>query len=256
MEFIIIAIIAVILSVILGILFGYNLKKVKKITENKELDEKIKKYPNNIEICKSFLKKLNNEKVKVEENSDNEASLYIAVTNKILIANISNTYTRIQTIAHECLHSVQSRRILLFNFVFSNIFLLYFIIALALILLNIGNSLIYILVFVFMAIIQYAVRSYLENEAMSKAVYVAKDYMEEYMKQSQDSEEKELQEQNIQEQKSRAKVALENNITEEDIQIITKNCEILNKIGIPLTSFYIILMSAVKIIILCVGAIV
>lgn len=30
MEFIIIAIIAVILSVILGILFGYNLKKVKK----------------------------------------------------------------------------------------------------------------------------------------------------------------------------------------------------------------------------------
>ena len=42
MEFIIIAIIAVILSVILGILFGYNLKKVKKITENKELDEKIK----------------------------------------------------------------------------------------------------------------------------------------------------------------------------------------------------------------------
>lgn len=41
MEFIIIAIIAVILSVILGILFGYNLKKVKKITENKELDEKI-----------------------------------------------------------------------------------------------------------------------------------------------------------------------------------------------------------------------
>lgn len=75
MEFIIIAIIAVILSVILGILFGYNLKKVKKITENKELDEKIKKYPNNIEICKSFLKKLNNEKVKVEENSDNEASL-------------------------------------------------------------------------------------------------------------------------------------------------------------------------------------
>ena len=31
MEFIIIAIIAVILSVILGILFGYNLKKVKGI---------------------------------------------------------------------------------------------------------------------------------------------------------------------------------------------------------------------------------
>ena len=42
--------------------------------------------------CTVFLKKLNNEKVKIEESSDNEASLYIAVTNKILIANISNTY--------------------------------------------------------------------------------------------------------------------------------------------------------------------
>ena len=48
----------------------------------------------------------------------------------------------------------------------------------------------------------------------------------------------------------------ENSITEEDIQTITENCEILNKIGIPLTSFYIIFTSVVKIIILCVGAIV
>ena len=39
-------------------------------------------------------------------------------------------------------------------------------------------------------------------------------------------------------------------------QNITENCEILNKIGIPLTSFYIIFTSVVKIIILCVGAIV
>ena len=259
MEYIVIIIIAIITVLLLKI--GLNvrlrdLKKVKELGYDENLKKIADKFPENIEICREVLKKLNNETVAVEENKESKASLYIAVTNKIIIANIKDTFTRIQTIAHECLHSVQSRRILLFNFVFSNIFLLYFIIALALILLNIGNSLIYILVFVFMAIIQYAVRSYLENEAMSKAVYVAKDYMEEYMKQSQDSEEKELQEQNIQEQKSRAKVALENNITEEDIQIITKNCEILNKIGIPLTSFYIILMSAVKIIILCVGAIV
>ena len=51
--------------------------------------------------------------MKVEENGDNEASLYIAVTNKILIANISNTYTRIQTIAHECLHSIQNKKIIM-----------------------------------------------------------------------------------------------------------------------------------------------
>lgn len=180
MEFIIIAIIAVILSVILGVLFGYNLKKVKKVTENKELDEMAKKYPNNIEICKSFLKKLNNEKVKVEENSDNEASLYIAVTNKILIANISNTYTRIQTIAHECLHSVQDRKILMFNFIFSNIYILYYIIICVLAIFKIlPNKLVFLSIYLLLSLAYYMVRIYLENDAMINAKYLAKEYMEE-----------------------------------------------------------------------------
>lgn len=180
MEFIIIAIIAVILSVILGVLFGYNLKKVKKVTENKELDEMAKKYPNNIEICKSFLKKLNNEKVKIEENSDNEASLYIAVTNKILIANISNTYTRIQTIAHECLHSVQDRKILMFNFIFSNIYILYYIIICVLAIFKIlPNKLVFLSIYLLLSLAYYMVRIYLENDAMINAKYLAKEYMEE-----------------------------------------------------------------------------
>ena len=180
MEFIIIAIIAVILSVILGVLFGYNLKKVKKVTENKELDEMAKKYPNNIEICKSFLKKLNNEKVKIEENSDNEASLYIAVTNKILIANISNSYTRIQTIAHECLHSVQNRKILMFNFIFSNIYILYYIIICVLAIFKIlPNKLVFLSIYLLLSLVYYMVRIYLENDAMINAKYLAKEYMEE-----------------------------------------------------------------------------
>lgn len=180
MEFIIIAIIAVILSVILGVLFGYNLKKVKKVTENKELDEMAKKYPNNIEICKSFLKKLNNEKVKIEENSDNEASLYIAITNKILIANISNTYTRIQTIAHECLHSVQDRKILMFNFIFSNIYILYYIIICVLAIFKIlPNKLVFLSIYLLLSLAYYMVRIYLENDAMINAKYLAKEYMEE-----------------------------------------------------------------------------
>ena len=163
-----------------NIYFLKNLKKVKKITENKELDEKIKKYPNNIEICKSFLKKLNNEKVKVEENSDNEASLYIAVTNKILIANISNTYTRIQTIAHECLHSVQNRKILMFNFIFSNIYILYYITICVLAIFKIlPNKLVFLSIYLLLSLVYYMVRIYLENDAMINAKYLAKEYMEE-----------------------------------------------------------------------------
>ena len=38
------------------------------------------------------------------------ASLYIVATNTILISNIKDTFTRVQTIAHECLHSIQNKK--------------------------------------------------------------------------------------------------------------------------------------------------
>ena len=128
MGFIVLGIISLILLLVLKILFGYSQKTFKKLAENKELDDLAKKYPDNIDICKDYLKKLNNEKVEIEQSEDGEASLYIAISNKIIIANIKKTFTRIQTIAHECLHSIQDRKLLLFNFIFSNIYLLYFIV--------------------------------------------------------------------------------------------------------------------------------
>lgn len=50
MEFIIVTITTIILTLILGIVFQYNIKKIKEISEDKELDEISKKYPNNKEI--------------------------------------------------------------------------------------------------------------------------------------------------------------------------------------------------------------
>lgn len=180
MEFIIIAIVSIIVTIILGILFDYNLKKIKNITKNKELDEVVKKYPDNIEICKNILNKLNNENVKIEENKDNEASLYIAITNKILIANISNTYTRIQTIAHECLHSVQNKKILMFNSIFSNLYILYYILICILAIFKVlPNKLMFLGIYLIFSLVYYMVRIYLENDAMINAKYLAKEYMEE-----------------------------------------------------------------------------
>lgn len=180
MEFIIIAIVSIIVTIILWILFDYNLKKIKNITKNKELDEVVKKYPDNIEICKNILNKLNNENVKIEENKDNEASLYIAITNKILIANISNTYTRIQTIAHECLHSVQNKKILMFNFIFSNLYILYYILICILAIFKVlPNKLMFLGIYLIFSLVYYMVRIYLENDAMINAKYLAKEYMEE-----------------------------------------------------------------------------
>ena len=180
MEFIIISIISIILAVILKYLFEYNIRKIKKIAENKELDEISKKYPSNIEICKEYLKNLNNQDVKIEENKDTEASLYIAVTNKISIANISKSYTRIQTIAHECLHSIQDRKLLIFNFVFTNIYLIYFIIISILAILKIlPFKLMFLTILLLLGLVYYSVRVFLENDAMIKARYLAKEYMEE-----------------------------------------------------------------------------
>jgi hypothetical protein len=180
MEFIIIAIIAIILSILLGYLFGYNKNKIKHIADDKELDELASKYPSNIEICKKYLKKLKNQNVKIEENTESETSLYIAITNKISIANISNTYTRIQTIAHECLHSVQDRKILNFNFIFSNLYILYFLVICILAILKmLPNKMLFLSIYLLLSMVYYMVRIYLENDAMIKARYLAKEYMEE-----------------------------------------------------------------------------
>lgn len=180
MEFIIIMITALIVIIILKYIFDYNMKKIKNIAEDKELDNLTKDYPSNIEMCKEYLKKLNNEKVKVEENTDSETSLYIAITDKISIANVKGSYTRIQTIAHECLHSIQDRKMLIFNFIFSNIYLLYFLVICILGILNIlASELMFLNILLILSLVYYAVRVYLENDAMIKARYLAKEYMEE-----------------------------------------------------------------------------
>lgn len=180
MEFIIIGIIILIAIILLQFIFGYNRKELENIGKDEELDKLAKEYPSNIEMCKEYLKKLKNEKVKIEENKGAEASLYIAVTDKILIADIQNSYTRIQTIAHECLHSIQNRKILLFNFIFSNIYFIYFIMICALLVFKIlPYKMMFLVILLLLSMIYYMVRVYLENDAMIKARYLAKEYMEE-----------------------------------------------------------------------------
>ena len=156
------------------------MKKLKEMTNIKELDKISDKYPSNIKICKEYLKKLKNEEVKIEENEGSDATVYIAITNKISIGNLRNSYTRIQTIAHECLHSIQNRKILLFNFIFSNIYLIYFFAVLIIAIFGkLPNQMACIAALAILGIVYLIVRMYLENDAMIKARYLAKEYMEE-----------------------------------------------------------------------------
>lgn len=180
MEYIVICVVSLISIAVLKYVFDYNKKIIEHIGDDEELDRLAKDYPDNIEICKEYLKKLGNENVSIEEDRNSQTSLYIAVSNKIYIANIQNTYTRIQTIAHECLHSIQEKKILLFNFIFSNIYLIYFVVICILAFTKIlPYRMMFLLILMVMSLIYYSVRIYLESDAMIKARYLAKDYIEE-----------------------------------------------------------------------------
>ena len=161
MEYVVLIIFVIICIISLRIIFGINIKEIKKLAINEKLDLIAEKFPSNIEICKKILKKLKNETVKIEEEKNVKTSLYIAISNKIVIANLKGNYSRIQTIAHECLHSIQDRRILLFNFIFSNIYIIYFLIVSFCIMINIlPNKIMFICIYIILGLIFYVVRSY------------------------------------------------------------------------------------------------
>lgn len=179
MEYIILLVIIIIVSLVLRYIFDVNMKKIKEIGTDTELDELTKKYPDNIDICKEYLKMLENEDVNIEEDRNSNSTLYLVMSNKIFIANLRESYTRIQTIAHECLHSIQSKKLLWFNFIFSNIYIIYFVVICILGILKIlPFKMMFLSILLIMGLIFYSVRVYLENDAMTKARFLAKEYMQ------------------------------------------------------------------------------
>lgn len=222
MEFIVLLIIVVIIYFILRFIFDFNMKKIKEIGEDKELDELTQKYPENIEICKDYLKKLKNENVNIEEDKNANSTLYLVMSNKIFIANLKDSYTRIQTIAHECLHSIQNKKLLWFNFIFSNIYLIYFFIICILAVFKVlPYKMLFLSILIIFGFVFYAVRTYLENDAMIKARFLAKEYMQEKKISSQ-----------------------------EEIDKIVKKYDELNDIGIKCINFQLLSNVILKIVIL------
>ena len=111
----------ILFSIILKIVMTEKLKEIAKFKKRDDLDSISKKLPNNTTICHQILKKLKNEKVKVIEKQDYGANLYVVYHNEIIITDKNEEYARLQTIAHECIHSTQSKKMLWFHFILSNI---------------------------------------------------------------------------------------------------------------------------------------
>lgn len=220
---IIILLISTIFLLIMKIVLKINLKDLKKLADNQKLNEYTKKFPKNKEICQKILKKLGNEKVEIEENSKS-STMYIAITNKIIIGDLKENYSRIQTIAHECLHSLQDKRLQKFHFIISNIYLIYFIVIIILELINkLPSRNIYLIILLILGSIYITVRNYLENDAMIKAKYIAKEYIEE-----------------------------ERILKKEEETELINGYEKINKIGIPISNFQIWSDLIIKVIIFCI----
>ncbi len=228
MEIIYFLILIILAIILFKIIFKINIKKMKEKKENKELEEITDKFPQNVEVAKTMLEMLDNNSVKIEEAKNTETSLYIAVTNKISIADMKKNYARIQTIAHECIHSCQDRRLLLFNFIFSNINIIYFIIISILTILKvISNQNLQIEILMLFTLIEFSVRSFLEIDAMTKAKYLAKEYME--------------------------KIKL---CTEEEKNKLLKEYGDINKIGIPFVIDNLLTTALVRVLIYCIISII
>lgn len=179
MDYVIILVINLIVVLILKLVLGANIRKLKIKGSSKEIENLTDKFPRNIEICKYILRKFNKD-VKIREDKDSNTSVYIVATNTIIIANIKSSCARIQTVIHECIHSTQNRKILMFNYIYSNLYNLYFIVLLILFITkNINNILLQLFIFLISSIIWFIIRAYLEVDAMIRAEYETKEYIKE-----------------------------------------------------------------------------
>ena len=108
-----------------------------------------------------------------------------------------------------------------FNFIFTNIYILYFLIIVILALLKVNvDEMLLLAILILMGSVQYCIRSMLETDAMIKARFVAKEYLEE-----------------------------EQICSKEQINIIVNEYDKLNNMGIKLVNFDIIARNIVKVII-------
>ena len=219
MEAIVVIALMLVSIVMFKYIFKIDFKKIDPLKENEELESLTDKFPENVQIAKEMLDMLGNNKVKIEEAKNTQTSLYIAVTDKISIADMKNNYARIQTIAHECLHSVQDRRLLLFNFIFSNIIIIYWLtISILTITKIIQNTFIPIFVLLLLITIRFAVRGFLETDAMTKSKYLAEKY-----------------------------IKSKNIITEKETEQLLEKYDEINKLGVPFTIVRILVGSFVGI---------
>ena len=159
-----------------------QLKYLKNNTiETKELNNIIDTLPSNEEVAKQILRDFNNNSTKIKFDKDIKNSYYVYFKDTIYISDTSknNTYRRICLIAHECIHSIQSKILQKVNFILSNIEIISFIVCLIFLILT--KSEIPLCCYCAICILSIIPRFILEIDAIIKSLPVSQNYLNKYL---------------------------------------------------------------------------
>lgn len=138
----------------------------------------INKMPENDIIASDILRKLNNNTTKIVKDDDIKGNYYVFLKDTIYFANNSKSikdYSRLTLIAHECVHSIQSKILQIFNFTFSNLEIFFFLVIMILKLFFKIDNIDYIYVTILLLSIFF--RYTLEIHASLKSIKLTKDYL-------------------------------------------------------------------------------
>lgn len=147
----------------------------------KDLDSIIEKLPNSEIIAKSLLKNLGNDETKCVFDKDIKGNYYVYLNDTIYLCDRQNkkyNYERLCVIAHECIHSIQPKWLQKLNFIFSNLEIIFFVLAIILYFFKITNIYLFLMYFA-IAIFSIIPRTVLEIWAMLNAPKLSKKYLEE-----------------------------------------------------------------------------
>lgn len=153
----------------------------KNSKTKKSIQDMIDKLPENEQITKEILQYIGNNTTQLEIKTDIKNSYYVYLNDKIYLSNRKKTktsYTRLCLIAHECIHSMQSKILQSINFLISNVEIISFC---CLLIIGIFNKQQNYMFWVYLILIVLAIifRTILEFNAVVESVSLSKRYLQE-----------------------------------------------------------------------------
>lgn len=170
----------------LFVLCLFCLKKVDPTEEifDSEISPAIANFGNNETLARAILKFLNNTHTKVQKNKDDNAkiSFYTYTSDTITICNNKEAkeLSRFVHVAHECVHSIQNKALLLFHFLISNLQILYFLSIFIYFFYTKKQQVKFYLLLIqlFLFLINFFIKVVLESDAAYRSISVASSYIE------------------------------------------------------------------------------